>query len=208
MSRIIPRAAALAAARASLLSAGLAAAPAAQAGVIGASWSNTSSGTLNGVAFSFTGGTGLTSANLSGSNYTGYALASSQQALYYADGSNWSITFASPVTDLLLYEASWRGGPTFTFNHAFTILTGNSSVSSTSTTLTTPGSFATYTNGILQFTGPITSLSITGVSNATGGLDALTFGVQQASVPEPSTLLLMGIGLAYGFRRRQAVAGT
>lgn len=131
--------------------------------------------------------TGLLSAptisirDLSGPAYSGAPLSSSEEMLIYGYGSHWTVTFESPIENLLLYATSWRGTTgtgddvTYTFDRPFTILSGfPNGIINGSTLLLPSGSFE---NGILLFEGAVSSLSVSGV-NSPGGFSQqlLTFG--------------------------------
>jgi len=84
----------------------------------------------------------------------------------------------------LLYIVFWRGflagvnPATYTFDQPFTVLSGlgNATVSGGNTVLSIPTQEGVLGSGILQFTGPVTSLSV--VTNATSSINNhLTFGL-------------------------------
>ena len=78
--------------------------------MIAIDWTSVSSGTLNGVAVTFSpAGSGLSANDLSGSNFSAFPLSSSQETVFYGSRSNWTVTFAQPVSGLLLYDVYWRG---------------------------------------------------------------------------------------------------
>ncbi|MEN9656418.1 MAG: hypothetical protein RL311_1399, partial [Bacteroidota bacterium] len=88
-----------------------------------------------------------------------------------AVSDDWTITFASPITNLRLYSKYWRAAD-YTFDNAFSILSG-SGLSSNGNILTVNG----WGNGIIQFSSPITSLSLNsseGSNNQSGQI--MTFG--------------------------------
>jgi hypothetical protein len=127
----------------------------------------------------------------------------------YSTLSDWTATFGEPVSNLLLYVVFWRGvvgQPTppdttviYTFDQTFTVLSGldDAVFPEGDKTFAAPAEF--YHLGILQFAGPVSSLSL--ASNSFGGsAQALTFGV----VPEPSALLLCALALPTVLRARRA----
>jgi hypothetical protein len=155
----------------------------------------------------------ISSADLSGSDFSFAPGTASEETIVYDVLSDWSATFSPPVNDLLLYAVFWRGffaGPDpveYTFDHAFSIQSGLAGASVAGTTLSLPGSSnAGVRSGILQFAGPVSSLRMT--TNATGNSQqALTFGVPMATVPEPATFVLVVAGLlAMCLRRTFATA--
>lgn len=111
-----------------------------------------------------------------------------------------TITFSNPVVDpvMAIVSLGQYGYPTeFDFNAPFTILSsgpnccrGNGPFSQAGNTL-----YGQEGNGVIQFTGTYTAISWTNpVYEYWYGF---TVGVPQStSVPEPSTLLLLGSGLA------------
>lgn len=123
---------------------------------------------------------------------------SDAEVVVYGYGNDWTATFDQPVTNLLLYADWWRGtltvgmDPTidYAFDQSFNILSGLEHAIVTGNTLSLPD--IGLHNGIIQFDGLITSLSVNSSAIvAPGSGQTLTFGV-----PEPSTLAVMGIGLA------------
>lgn len=175
----------------------------ASAGAIAAVWTTPGTGTLNGVGFTFTGlnGPGFFPTNLSGGNYSYAPLSNNQQTLSYAVGSNWTVTFNSPISTLDLYAVFWRGPANYTFSQAFAIELGLVGVSAVGNTLSTT---STFSSGILELTN-VTTLS---VNSSLGGASnqALTFSAPSApaSVPEPAPLLVLSAGLlGLGTMRRK-----
>ncbi|MGF1502644.1 MAG: hypothetical protein ACFBSD_12590 [Paracoccaceae bacterium] len=127
--------------------------------------------------------------------------------------SDWTITFDSPISDLRVYAASWRGvfagGPDpveYGFSSDLSILSQDGDftlIASDTVTTGTSGS----AEGIFEFAGPITSLTLN--TSATGSLaQEVTFGVDAPSevipLPLPAALLLTGLaGLGLAARRRR-----
>jgi hypothetical protein len=172
-------------------------------GQVGASFSTASAGTLNGNAFAVTGFADqfLTSSDLSGSNYSAAPLSSDQQITTYDASGNWTVTFASPITNLLLYDVFWRGNnsggpdPTiYTFSQPFSRLSGLTNALISGNTIGIPLA-SNFGSGILQFSGTFTTLSVT-TTATTSSNQGLTFGlIVPNAIPEPSTLLLGGLAL-------------
>jgi len=114
-------------------------------------------------------------------------------------GTN-TITFSAPVNNLFMAIESLGPGSQFIFNTPFTILSqGPSSFGGSNTSLTQSGNTLNGSegNGVIQFTGPVTSVSWTDPNyeywhGITVGTDAL---VSQSTVPEPSSMALLGTGL-------------
>jgi PEP-CTERM motif len=115
-----------------------------------------------------------------------------------------TVTFSSPVNNLIMDIVSLgRPGSStpYTFNAPFTILNigpsnqyggGTNTLSESGNTLT-----GAEADGIIEFAGPISSLSWTG--GATPEFwNGFTFGAQSAvtsATPEPATVSLAGIGM-------------
>lgn len=114
-------------------------------------------------------------------------------------GTN-TITFSTPVNNLFMAIVSLGPGSQFNFNHAFTILgQGPDDWGGSNTGLTMSGNtlYGNEGSGVIEFTGPISSISWTDPSpeywhGFTVGADAIA---QQSTVPEPSSLALLGTGL-------------
>lgn len=111
-------------------------------------------------------------------------------------GTN-TLTFSSPVNNLFMGIASLgAGGNTaqFNFDTPFTIKSqGAGNWGGTATSLTQAGNtlFGTEGNGVLQFSGPVSTLSWTNpVSEYYYGITVGT-----STVPEPSSIALLGTGL-------------
>jgi hypothetical protein len=163
----------------------------AQAIVVGTDWqsvtASTAQGNLNGITVDVTniGVAGnepsIADFDLSGPDYDPFALIANQEALDYGFDQNWTATFGAPVTDLLLYCKFWRGPnpgapPTFRyeFDQPFTIVAGLGAATVSGNVLQLPtGSFH---DGILQFSGSISSLSQISNNANSGSRQALTFG--------------------------------
>jgi hypothetical protein len=126
-------------------------------------------------------------------------------------GTN-TLSFSAPVDNVFLAIIS-LGQPglpaQFNFDHAFTINSqgaGNFGGSATSLTATGNTLFGTEGNGVLQFTGPITSISWTNpVHEFYYGFTVGAAG-GTSTIPEPSSLGLLAsglVGLAPIVRRRR-----
>ncbi|WP_228062050.1 PEP-CTERM sorting domain-containing protein [Coleofasciculus sp. LEGE 07081] len=184
------------------------------AATVGVNWATPTMGELNGVDVNFSAGVQFFSTDLSGSNYAAAPLSSSQQTTSYRVSSDWTATFSSPVSDLLLYPVFWRGTfsgadpVTYAFDQPFTILSGLGAATVSGNTLSVPGS--SFHNGVIQFNDPVSSLSVT--TNATGtSFQPLTFGVEMNNtppqpVPEPMTIFGSATALGFGalFNRKNS----
>ncbi|MGK7879038.1 MAG: PEP-CTERM sorting domain-containing protein [Crocosphaera sp.] len=174
------------------------------AAAIGVDWTTPTTGDLNGTTvtlsnFSFPS---ISTSDLSGSDYSAAPLSSSQEIIVYDANSDWTATFSNPVSDLLLYPRFWRptGGDispvTYEFDQSFTILSGLTGATVVGNTLSLPTSG--FSDGVIQFSGPISSLTVNTSSTSFSG-QSLTFGVDHTpppvSTPEPATILgLLAVG--------------
>ena len=169
---------------------------------IAADWLTTSSGTLNGVAFTTTGFGGpflnIENRNYVGPDFAGAAVGAAE-GLEYSATDDWSVTFASPIANLRLIVDLWRGDyvggtvdptSTYAFNHAFSIVSGmtGATVAANTLSLADPelAGFSFY-DGVLLFAGPITTLSVDATAFDGSG-QVLTFAVDVPQVvPEPAS---------------------
>lgn len=160
--------------------------------------------------------------DLSGPDYAAARLSPDTVTFNFSTRSDWTATFDPPVENLLLYVVFWRGvagGPpdiiTYDFDQPFTLLSGlgGTTASNGNTRLSVrPDIFA---EGILEFTGPVSSLSVL-TNSDTFSAQALTFGVfrsaELANIPtlsEWGMITMAGILGVIGFmavRGRQAAA--
>lgn len=164
---------------------------------------------------------GLVTLDLSGPDFAAAPLSANQIVFDYDTLSDWTATFDPPVANLLLYVKFWRGvagGPdpvTYQFDQPFTVLSGlgGTTVSNGNTVLSVPSGI--FSDGILQFTGPVSSLSVQTNSDS-GNRQELTFGVLSSdlslNVPtlsEWGLIAMAGILGIAGFmavRRRKVTA--
>ena len=190
-------------------------APQAKATIDFTNWASSSGGTatgsVNGVNFTVSGlgASSLDSANLTGSNFTGFTGSASQGTIDMESSDQLTITLDSTVGTLYFYTVFWRGNaggaqladPAYTFSAPFTVLAGETAGSVAGDTLTVPSGFA---SGVLAFSN-IQTLTIS-TNNVSGNIQELTFGLSDA--PEPTTATLMGIGVAVlaAFRFRKSTA--
>ncbi len=187
-------------------------------------WTSPTSGSVNSVTVTATYSQGspfLDNFNLSGLDFNP-AGGVSEQTVDYSINSAITWTFSSAVTNLDLYALYWRGtagglgGPSdgrYVFSATPTIQSGLSGASIVTPVSGDPylqvGSSNFY-NGILRFSGPITSLTMyapTGASSS-GQVYTLAFDAASSAVPDgASTFALLGaaagaLGLATRRRRR------
>jgi hypothetical protein len=142
----------------------------------GAIWTSASTGTLNGVAFTISQARSSNATNwdLSNSDFSAAPLSATQAMGGISHGDDWVVTFASPITNLKLYLKYWRTA-NYVFDKPLTILSGTGFTSPNSTTIAVSG----WGNGIIQFAGPVTTLSVNSsaslINDASGQI--VTFGV-------------------------------
>ena len=209
------------------LMAGLAVAPrafadtATYANITGGTVSPTSgsaTGTIGGVGFTYSGETDFVNLSNSGatnyfnptSTYTSATVtnAPTDGALIALSGNGTTntITFATPVTGLILSEVSLGGGThvSYTFNTPFVVLSCgpnaiygggcfDQGVGSTSNVLS-----GQEADGTIEFMGPISSLSFTTANGEFWNGFDLGVVSSVSATPEPSSLILLGSGLLSG----------
>ena len=176
-----------------------------------ASWADAGSGSLNGVNFTVAKSGGGTLNN----SYVGSAEFNTiywddtgdQQYLEYSNGQDFTITFDSAISSLSLYTYYWRGSETggtdvYTLSESFT---ANATFSGTVVGDTLTGS--EWNNGILSFSGPVTTLTITlGAAPSTpGNYQGFTMAQPAGSQAVPGIgglAAIAGVGLI-GRRRRR-----
>ncbi len=147
----------------------------------GAIWTSASTGTLNGVSFTIfqARSSNATNWDLSNSDFSAAPLSATQAMGGISHGDDWVVTFASPITNLKLYLKYWRTA-NYVFDKPLTILSGTGFTSPNSTTIAVSG----WGNGIIQFAGPVTTLSVNSsaslINDASGQI--VTFGV----IPQPA----------------------
>jgi hypothetical protein len=158
-------------------------------------WTSPTAGTLGGVNVTLTGAHGavLDASDLSTPDYAAAPGSANQESIDYSVFSGWTITFDAPVENLRLYADVWRGGGVsgvddveYTFDHAFTILSGLAGSSTSGNTLKLPAVEFAFFDGILEFAGPITSLTVsTNLQNNAQSAILMTFGIDDAAGPAP-----------------------
>ena len=168
-----------------------------------ATWTDTQNGSLNGVDFTVSGApTGsIGQADFGTEDGRWGTSPGILHYLPYRSENNLTITFNSAISNLSLYTYYWRGSAVYggvqTLSEHFT---ANASYSETASGTTVSGSG--YNSGILSFSGPVTTLSITGAGSSSW--QGLTFAVP-ANVPDTgSTAALLGVGVvALAYARRK-----
>ena len=185
---------------------------------VGTDWTavtpTTAVGTLNGISVSVAGlaregGPNLliSVSDLSGPPFTSAPLASAEVITYGGGVSNWTATFGQAIPDLRLYLNFWRGdisGPasadvfSYAFDQPFTVLSGLEDASISGSTLSLADMPTPFHHGIIQFTGPISmvTVSVTTAASPFSSDQEFTFGV-----PEPYSGVLTLLGLAALCRR-------
>ncbi len=132
----------------------------------GAIWTSATTGTLNGTGFTIGGYTmtstppSLLNQNYSSADYSSNPLSATQQTSYFMSGSSWTVTFNAPISNLKLY-IYWRGGGIggssfYQFDQAFSIASGSTGMTNSGNNLNISG----WGKGILEFSGPITTLTL------------------------------------------------
>ena len=191
----------------------VAAAPA-SASLTFATYSGSNTGSLAGVGFTMSGlsnagsGGDIQSLNMAGSDWN--SVGSQQGRIYDGNGvTTFTVTFAAPVSGLQMYLYYFRGGTvgggghnSYDFGQTFTITGGLSSpITQSGTTLTT--SAVNFASGVITFTGPVSSLTVTAPGGpANGGDQGFTFAAP-AAVPGGAGLGAAALaGLAARRRRR------
>jgi hypothetical protein len=123
--------------------------------------------------------------DMSTADYNPYPLSASQFSLDYSFDVNWTATFSAPVPNLMLYCKFWRGPnngpvdpPTFDyeFDQPFTIVSGMANCSISGNTLVVPSTI--FQDGILMFTGPVSTLSVLSNNGNSASRQGLTFAVE------------------------------
>jgi hypothetical protein len=203
----------------------LVAATPASAGLIFATYDSSNTGSLNGVGFTMSGlsnagnGGDIQSMDMSGSDWN--SVGSQQGRIYNSiQAATFNVTFDAPVSNLQMYLYYFRGGTvggggydSYDFGEAFAITGGlGGQITQTGTTLNTATS--NFASGVISFSAPVSSLSVTSTGGpANGGDQGFTFAVVQggSAVPEPSSLAIFAIcgctaGLGYTGRRKRKVA--
>ena len=128
-------------------------------------WNSTTSGDLDGTTVTLSGmdSHDFFSADLTGPDYSAAPGSVSQQTVSYSVNSAVvTATFSQPVSGIRLYLVFWRPDITFTFSEPFTVSSGLTTSTVSRDQITTPPS--AFGDGIIEFTGPVSSLTIT--SNA------------------------------------------
>ena len=187
--------------------------PAAFASVVAptfATYSSTGAGSLNGVDFTIaqTGGGALSAGRVSTAALTSATWDSvgSQADVEYGASNQFTITFDSAVSDLSMYLYYWRsagtqGYATTTLSEAFTTNASFSGTTSGNDITTASG----FTNGILNFTGPVTTLTISGIDGSAGGslqgFTLSTSGVSPVPLPAAAWLFISAIVGLTGAKR-------
>lgn len=178
-----------------------------------ATYSGSNTGSVAGVGFTMSGlssagfGGDIQSLAMNGADWNN--VGSQQGRIYDGNGvTTFTVTFAAPVSGLQMYLYYFRGGTSggggrnsFDFGQTFTITGGlTSPITQSGTTLNT--ATATFANGVITFTGPVSVLTVT----ATGGPASL--GDQgftlaaPAQVPGGAGFAAAAAGLAARRRRR------
>lgn len=174
----------------------------AQGQPIAAQWLTRTSGTLNGVGFTTNApGFSLFSTDLSGPNYAAAPLGP-QQLLQYSAIDPLTITFDAPVANLRMYAAFWRGPytgqsdppTTYSFSQAFSLVSGFSGIVPVGNSFVAPST--SFHSGIIAFTDPVTSLTVTSTGATNRNAQGMTLGTAVATVPEPPAYLLLVSALA------------
>lgn len=143
----------------------------------GAIYNSPFSGTLANIPFTLSNlnSPSVVNYNLSSPGFSSAPLSNSQPCLDYAYNSNWSITFDTPIENLRLYCKYWRD-MTVSFNHPFTILSGTNVQSPSGNILNT----TSYSDAIIEFSNPVTTLTLTILSGGGSSYQAMTFGTGPA----------------------------
>lgn len=179
-----------------------------------ATYSGSNTGSVAGVGFTMSGlssagfGGDIQSLNMAGSDWN--SVGSQQGRIYDGNGvTTFTVTFAAPVSGLQMYLYYFRGGTvggggrnSYDFGQTFTITGGlTSPITQSGTTLNT--ATANFANGVITFTGPVSSLTVTATGGpANGGDQGFTFAAP-AQVPGSAGVAAAAIvGLAARRRRR------
>lgn len=193
----------------------------ADAAVVAADWTSIAGGTIDGVDFSVGPFPSFFDEVVTIQDLVLPAFAHAPLAgvsmLTYGATDDFTITFAAPVDDLLLYVRLWRGsittGPdpdtTYSFDQPFSVASGLSDAIIGAGEITLPDGF--FHDGILRFAGPISALRIESSATSAGAqLFTLAVGAPGSveppgRIPLPATapLFVGGVaGLAWLRRKR------
>lgn len=140
-----------------------------------ATYEGTNAGNLSGVPFTFTNtSTQLFATNLDGPGFSAAPISGTTATFQVQANDNWTVTFNQPIPNLRLY-CRWLRTTLIEFDQPFTILSSDG-------TFTNPTenqlNSTLWANGIIEFTNPVTSLSLTYLSGDTFAI-AYTFGLAQ-----------------------------
>lgn len=135
-------------------------------------WTSITEGTIDGIAFTISnsGANYTDNYDFSTSDFSSMPLGDNETGISYRGASDWTITFDSPVTNLKLYCKYWRTD-TYTFDKSFNLLS-NSGLSASGNVI----SAVSYADGIVEFPGPLTSLSVVSTQSCCSN-QAMTFGL-------------------------------